>query len=392
MSAEEQSLTKIKSGHSKQRLRQKTDIDEGEEEADEDERKRYQKVFLYMQPQSIVYTREEVPVEIELYHEKETITCLSETYTDKNIINIFDFKLEKPTFSMTIDQDSIDDITLFSDVPMRLTLYECREVNGTISTVDTESAGSEEGYGKELPLILERIPVAQGYIDLLQFFLKKRSSSNLDVILYPLAKNDIDVSCKMIWEIYSLMPLIKDVNFANAIFLTFTSIFNPDEDLMEDCEDLVATISFQSTEPDDDNNYQKYFICKYTSFVKQIISNEVCTVKWESLKNAEIGNTESMTIHSDVKFNIVKMFNQVLPTEGVDFKFDQIDFHSDYALICNSLHRYILTDKMHLELERLLLSEKLHLIVEIFRERDPSDILLEGFINLAVFLYPSGKN
>lgn len=345
-----------------------------------------------MQPKSIVYAREEVNVDIELYHEKETITCLSETYTEKNIINIFDFKVEKPTFSITIDQDSIDDITLFSDSPMRLTLYECHEVNATASTIGTYSAGSEEdsGLSRQKPIVIERVPVAQGYIDLLQFFLKKRSSSSVDVILYPLMQNAVNISCKMVWDIYSLMPLIKDVNFSNAIFLTFTSIYNADNELMDNCEDLVATISFQSIVPDEENNYQKYFICKYTSFIKQIIANQVCTYKWESLKNTEIANTQSMTIHSDVKFNIYKNLSQLLPTENVDFGFDKININTDYALICNSLHRYILTDKMHLELESLLLSEKFCLIVEIFRESDPSQILLEGFIDLAIFLYPSG--
>lgn len=196
----------------------------------------------------------------------------------------------------------------------------------------------------------------------------------------------------MVWDIYSLMPLIKDINFSNAVFLTFTSIYNADEELMDNCEDLVATLSFQSTEPDEINNYEKYFICKYTSFVKQIIADQVCTYKWESLKNTDIGNTQSMTIHSEVKFNIYKILNELLPTENVDFNFDTINVKTDYALICNSLHRYILTDKMHLQLERLLLSEKLIMVVEIFRESEPSQILLQGFIDLAIFLYPSGKS
>lgn len=377
---------------SKQKLRIQEES-EGEEE-EQEVKKTYQRVFLYMQPKSIVYAREEVSVEIELYHEKETITCLSETYTDKNIISVFDFKVEKPTFSITIDQDSINDVTLFSDSPMRLTLYECYEVNATSSTVGTYSAGSEEGTGldKQKPIVIERVAVAQGYIDLLQFFLKKRSSSSVDVILYPLKQNAINVSCKMVWDIYSLMPLIKDINFSNAVFLTFTSIYNADEELMDNCEDLVATLSFQSTEPDEINNYEKYFICKYTSFVKQIIADQVCTYKWESLKNTDIGNTQSMTIHSEVKFNIYKILNELLPTENVDFNFDTINVKTDYALICNSLHRYILTDKMHLQLERLLLSEKLIMVVEIFRESEPSQILLQGFIDLAIFLYPSGKS
>uniref|UniRef100_A0A1A9UW01 Uncharacterized protein n=1 Tax=Glossina austeni TaxID=7395 RepID=A0A1A9UW01_GLOAU len=336
-------------------------------------------VFLYLQPKNIKYERANiVSVSISLEHEIKTVTKLTDFYTEDNEIHMETFAEEKPTFSLTIKQDDLDDIEKFTSSPMKLVLYERVPASDT-NEVDIADR-KEEGHAKKA--------AAYGYVDLMQFFAKTRSHTFLDTFLYPLDVSLASDSCRITWEIYSLMPIVREVNFSNVIFVGLTSLFNIEDSILENCDDLIVELSFQSKDPIEEETYEKIFICKYTAFTKQIISEQKTFYKWENLKDHKLENYKSLGVYSDIHFSIDNLFTKLLCTEDVDFNFDDIDMDKDYALVCNSMHRFILTDRMHIDLEKHLVFDKHEIIVEIYKDSEPETILLQGFIDLSVFMYP----
>uniref|UniRef100_A0A1A9WW83 Uncharacterized protein n=1 Tax=Glossina brevipalpis TaxID=37001 RepID=A0A1A9WW83_9MUSC len=335
-------------------------------------------VFLYLQPKSISYPNDvDLSVNIFLEHASCVITKLSD-HSDL-IIQTRTFESEKPTFSMIIKQDGTDDITSFSDAPIILTAYENRY-----------EENMEENYRDA---ILQRVIVAQGYLDVLQFFTKKRCKSSVDVFLYPLDPSEYSRTYKMTWDVYSLMPLIKNVQFSNVIYLSFKSLYNIDEQILNNCNNLIAKLSWRSKVPNETNEYEVEFICKYTVFTKTIVGEQNLYYTWESLKNSSSFKSDhSLGIASGLTLSLHQLFDQILCTENVNFGFDSIDMYKDYALVCNSVHRFVLTDRMHIALEKLLICGRYDIIVEVFNEAQPKEILLEGFIDPSIFLYPEVTN
>lgn len=360
------------------------------------------RIFLYLQPKNIVFpvdSKSQVSVEIELEHARNVITKLSDHYTTQNIIYLDEFDVEKPTFSITMHQDEIEDV---NNCFLTLTLYEIISKpfwkdthRHGVSPVDYEENYEESSIDieeEEELIILERRPVAQGYIDLLEFFTKTRIRSMATIFLYPLPLSSNHMSCKMEWEIYSLHPLVKQLNFSNALFITFTSLYNVEEHFLNDGEDLVASLSLISTVANENMEYHKIPICSFSAFSKQTIDDQIIELKWEILKNRNHGNEQSMAIMTGSKINVQQLFSDLLSTENVDLNTAGIDTSSDFALICNSMHRYILSDHMEKSLEYALAFNQYRIIVEICREREPSVVVLQGFIDLSVFMYPNGES
>uniref|UniRef100_A0A1A9ZEV3 Uncharacterized protein n=1 Tax=Glossina pallidipes TaxID=7398 RepID=A0A1A9ZEV3_GLOPL len=336
------------------------------------------KVFLYLQPQNINYERaNRVSVFISLEHGINTITKLTDFYQEDNAIDMETFMEEKPTFSLTIKQDDLDDIEKLTSSPMKLILYE--KVPSKTNEVDFADRKQEAPVKKA---------AAYGYVDLMRFFTKRRSHSSLQTFLYPLDVFWASDTCKITWEIYSLMPIMREVNFSNVIFVGLTSLFNIEDTILENCDDLIVELSFQSKDAIEEETYEKIFICKYTAFTKQIISKQNTFYKWENLKDPKLENYESLGVYSDIHFSIDNLFTKLLCTEDVDFNFDDIDMDEDYALVCNSMHRFILTDTMHADLEKHLVCDEHEIIVEIYKESESETILLQGFIDLSLFMYP----
>uniref|UniRef100_A0A1A9W432 Tetratricopeptide repeat protein 18 n=1 Tax=Glossina brevipalpis TaxID=37001 RepID=A0A1A9W432_9MUSC len=347
-----------------------------------------QRVFLYMQPQAVSYPTpedENTYIEIELEHRSCVITKLGDHYSPENKIHLKSFDTEKPTFSITIEQDSYDDIGAFSDAPLTLTLYEhyIPELSLSESTVIQPPHRKME----------DRWPLAQGYIDMMQFFNKWRYKVTVDVFLYPLRPSNGMKTCKMSWDVYALMPVVKHLTCSNAIFITFMSLQSVEDSLLYNCDDLVATISWQCKEPIEfTSKYHKVFICKYTAFTRQLVSNNTTSCKWENMKNPSLQNYECVGIYSDINLNLFSTISKLLVPEDSEFSFPDIEADVDFNLVCDSMHRYILTDTMHRQLERHVANDKLHLTVEIFRESDPTNVLLQGFIDLSIFMYPEINN
>ncbi|XP_065364699.1 uncharacterized protein LOC135957823 [Calliphora vicina] len=353
-----------------------------------------QRVFLYIHPKSISYPVDDMPsgrVEIEVEHHYNTITTLSDRFKPRNVIQVDEFEIERPTFSITIEQDSLDDITMLSDSPIMLTLYVHTQRMSNATEISEQGPSGQEYIGDTL-LSDVRIPVAQGFIDIMEHFNKKRSRCADTVYLYPLKTFGQSLTCKTEWEIYSLHPLLKNIVFTNVLFITLGSLYNIKEDLMDDCTDLVAHLSFISKMPNVNNEYDKIFICKFTTFSKSIISTQNLSKTWESLKNLEFENTNSMGIVFESKLNLNQLFVNLLSTENVELNMGKINITEDFALICNSMHRYVLTDIMQKALEDILSKNQYQIILEIYSKQDENKILMQGFIDLSIFMYPEVTN
>lgn len=224
----------------------------------------------------------------------------------------------------------------------------------------------------------------------MSFFSKRRSLFTITTFAYLLDPYSFQKTCKMTWEIYSLMPLIKDIQFSNVLIISFASLFNIDKSLLKICDDFVAMLLWRSTFPRT-NKYTKVFICKFTVFVKKIIAEQNPNYKWENLKDPSLNNFESMGLNSNMKVNHFQLFDDLLCTENVNFNFEDINVRDDYTLVCNSIHRFVLTDSIHKALEQHLVYDRPDIIIEIFSRNNPEKILLEGSIDPSIFVYPKGK-
>uniref|UniRef100_A0A1B0FP20 Uncharacterized protein n=1 Tax=Glossina morsitans morsitans TaxID=37546 RepID=A0A1B0FP20_GLOMM len=338
------------------------------------------RVFLYLQPKAITYPREDnVLVNVVIEHPLRPITRLSDRRKPENVINVNTFDEEKPTFSIILEQDGYADIEACIDSPLTLTLYE-QLIRDDVSEISRESRSSQKLQGKAK---------AQGYLDLFQYFTKKRIMRNVNVFLYPLDPSDYKMTCKMVWDIYSLMPLLKLVNLSNILFITFTSIYNIDGTFLNDYQNLSSTLSLRINSSNEGERNDKIFICKYTGFSKKIIIEQTKFYKWENMKDPELNNGNSLAISSESNFAIHKIFSNVFCSEYFNFNFWSIDINNDYALVCNSLHRFTLTEQMHISLEQYLANGPSEIIVDVFDESEPDNILLQGVIDLSIFMYPN---
>ncbi|XP_073826825.1 uncharacterized protein [Musca autumnalis] len=378
------------------------------------------RIFLYLQPKTIFYPLDEeegnveenvTSVEIELTHQYNAITKLSDHYTIDNTIHLDEFAMgeEKPTFSITINQDDIDNV---NNCFITLTLYENisrpfwpdvgseeESIGDSVHRLDKqqyENVSLEEAGETEESntlYIIEHRPVAQGYIDLLDFFSKTRIRSSCTVFLYPLNTSNHRLTCKMEWEIYSLHPLVKDMTLSNVLFITLASIYNVDGELFESsCEDLMAKFSLFATRPNEMMEVDKIPLCSFRGFSKQLIKDQVLDIKWENLKDARFQNEQTMAIMAESKINPQKLFYELLTNENSDVHFEDIDCDQDSAWICNSMYRYVLTDVMERQIEDVLAFDSYRILLELVRESEPDLVMLQGFINPAVFMYPQVHN
>lgn len=341
------------------------------------------RVFLYLQPKAITYPREDnVLVNVVIEHPLRPITRLSDKRKPENVINVNTFDEEKPTFSIILEQDGYADIEACIGSPLTLTLYE-QLIRDDVSEISRESRSSQKLQGKAK---------AQGYLDLFPYFTKKRIMRNVNVFLYPLDPSDDKITYKMVWDIYSLMPLLKRVNLSNILFITFTSIYNIDGTFLNDYQNLSSALSLRINSSNEEERNDKIFICKYTGFSKKIIIEQTKFYKWENMKDPELNNGNSLAICSETNFTIHKIFSNVFCSEYFNFNFWSIDINNDYALVCNSLHRFALTEQMHISLEQYLANGPSEIIVDVFDESEPDNILLQGVIDLSIFMYPNGKH
>ncbi|XP_017065339.2 LOW QUALITY PROTEIN: uncharacterized protein LOC108104018 [Drosophila eugracilis] len=395
-----------------------------------------QRVFLYIQLNEMTnLPNTEYPLELHLYHPKNTLQKMQERYTTETIIYQREFNLKKPVFAMGVMQDDIEDMNTFSDQPLLISLYqriprrrkggsrkgksktqlispsqeasqstEASEFGENVNKKRLSLKGSDqvdEEWGEEgeggtfLEGRLELL--SRGHCDLLQLFQRRRFISDITIYLYPEYKSNSQarttekITTHSVWHMYSILPILKNFNFTNLAFLTLESIYNVPDDLHSLSADLGLSVAFRSKEPEgEDGTFKVIPLCTYSGFISQIISDQNTSIVWESIKrdlNPEmIYSFNQMETNSRVK--LPKLFRMLLWESDVDFQIEKIDPVTNLALINNSMHRFVLNEEMRKILEQAVVHNDYELVLQLYQET-PGNVLYEGAINPSIFGYPN---
>ncbi|KAH8353066.1 hypothetical protein KR084_008669 [Drosophila pseudotakahashii] len=387
-----------------------------------------QRVFLYIQLNELTkLPKTDHPLELHLYHPKNTLQKMQERYTTETTIYQHEFNLKKPVFALGVMQDDIEDMNTFSDQPLVISLYQRIQrrrrggktkgkAGGTPASQEasqssakalehsenvkikyeqySEEAG-EEGEGGNFSE--ERLELlSRGHCDLLQLFQRRRFISDITVFLYPeyqtnsQAKSNQQITSCSVWHMYSILPILKNFNFTNLAFLTLESIYNVPEELLSLSAELGLSVSFRAKEPQGpDGAFKVIPLCTYSGFISQIISDQNTSIVWESIKRDLHPNMNfsfnQMETNSRIK--LPKLFRLLLWQQDVDFQMETIDAVTDLALINNSLHRFVLTEDMRKILEQAVVHNDFELLLQLYQET-PSNVMYEGVLNPSIFGYP----
>lgn len=382
-----------------------------------------QRVYLYMQLNDIINLPVvSYPLELHMYHTKNTLQKLSEHYTTDTIIYQDEFQLARPVFTMGIWQDDIEDMNTFSDNPLVISLYQRIPQH---RRCDLKTVGDVRTDVSSLTLLQDEIMVnsisvsscsveddeyeeetlefiSRGHCDLLQLFQRKRFIRNISIMLYPeyehklqtLTSQKITTTTK--WHMYSIIPMLKNFNFCNLAFFTLESIYNAPEELHNRAGHLGIRVSIRSTRSDQNDRYKVLPLCTFYCFVSQIISAQNTIVVWENMKRDLLNNVfgtcnfSNNQMGTSARIKLPHLFRQLLTPAGANLNIDSIDTINDRALINNSLHRYVLTSEMRQILETAVHHNDYVILLQLYDEI-PENVLYEGIINPSIFGYPDGK-
>jgi len=413
-----------------------------------------QRVFLYMQLKNISNLPVAAyPLELHLYHVKNTLQKMSEHYTKETIIFQNEFKLERPAFAMGIIQDSIDDMNIFSDNPLVVSLYQRiprhrRCELKTVMEVRTDASAAimkvgkpnkkqrekivfgdaaGDGGGQLVDIITETGPdssgdteacldegdddnevyveeslefISRGHCDLLQLFQCKRFISNIPIMLYAEYDRVLETSTShkitttSDWHMYSILPILKNFHFTNLAYITLESIYNAPEELHQRAGHLGINLSIRSTFLDSNDEYQVIPFCTFYGFISQIIAEQNTIIVWESIKRDLLRESRSSLssnqMQTSCNINLPRLFRELHKTPNVDLKINEINILSDSTLVNNSLHRFVLASEMREILEAAVVHNQYEFLLQLYDET-PANVLYEGVINPSVFGYPNGN-
>uniref|UniRef100_A0A034VYE3 Uncharacterized protein n=1 Tax=Bactrocera dorsalis TaxID=27457 RepID=A0A034VYE3_BACDO len=316
------------------------------------------KVFMYLQLQDII--------NVPYADKKRFFISLRHNNTNYADEKELDENTRLSAFAIPIEQYNMDVANAFSDEPVAIIL-----------TVVSE----EENDATEKT-------IAQGQIDLIHFFTNKRTVVSTEILLYPTSFEHIDLemgTCKTVWHVYSLLPLMRYEDFNNMVFITIESIYNASSDIMDIAQSLGVSLSFRSKFPNELNEFDTTKICTFNYLDRGLIIDQDTTYRWASISMDESHNLGQST---DCGISLHKIFSDLLCTEGIDFNFDSISMAKEEALICNLLRRYILDEVLNNILEAVIVYDEQELIIEVYDRAKPDSILLRGSIDLSIFLYP----
>ncbi|KAH8249225.1 hypothetical protein KR032_007428 [Drosophila birchii] len=393
-----------------------------------------QRVFLYIQLNELFQLPDTgYPLELHLYHVKSTLQKMQERYTTKTIIYQKEFNLKKPVFAMGVMQDDIEEMNIFSDNPLLISLYQriprhrkgdstrakLNQLATSSSFTDASQSSAskkskksrksvgkgsdilmaweEEGEGEDGEYVEERLElVSRGHCDLLQLFQQRRFISDINILLYPSHQGPKQessvkkITSTTIWHMYSILPILKNFDFTNLAFVSLESIYNVPEELHGQSIDLGLSVSFRSRQAEgEDGVFQVIPLCTFTGFGSQVISDQSTTVVWENLKrdmNPHV-NFNFNQMETNMRIKLPRLFWMLLWEQDVDYLSNQIDPLMDKALINNSLHRFVINEEMRKILEESVLNNNYELLLQLYKDT-PENVLYEGVINPSIFGYP----
>ncbi|XP_020716097.1 uncharacterized protein LOC101462721 isoform X1 [Ceratitis capitata] len=424
-----------------------------------------QRIFIYMQLKKVENLPEvDGKLEIHLSQAKNTLTKLEDSYPADNIIDLSKFDEYKPTFSLMVEQDNINDANILSDNPVLITLCNRAMVRVSREEVEEETAIQEakavhnenvmnknkkkqkdalkkadmnknkenadagarrehsvtnanEGKNKErnrksskssrivydereeeTEMLEEEdesdifeeqlIPLAQGHIDLLKLYTKKRELSTFYSILYKLSISEKSLgSCTTTWEVYTLLPLLRDMSFHNMVYITFESIFNVRSNLSENTDSLVADLFFESKLPNENNEFEKIKFCTFTNFKEQQITAPDMQLTWETLKSVEPQNIDCIGICTRYSINTYMIFRHLVFAENSKINIKYVNLE-DFVVSSNAAHRYVLNEEFVRVLEDVLTFDEQQILVELYRADQANEIIAKGRFDVSILLYP----
>ncbi|XP_001356503.3 uncharacterized protein [Drosophila pseudoobscura] len=380
------------------------------------------RVFLYIQlNETKMLPESEHPLELHLYHAKNSLQKMQEHYTTETIIYQHEFAIQRPVFALGVMQDDMEDMNVFSDNPLVITLYrrvprlpkrgakerpkEADLIGDTTATpldVPAEESASPDGVLEE-PAWYEGDAeeggfteghlemLSRGHCDLLQLFQRRRFISDITVYLYPELKGpsaDQTTTCT-VWHMYSILPILKEFNFTNLAFVTLESVYNVPEVLHQMASELGLSISFRARVPDERGDRLVVPLCTFYGFGSEVISEQNTSIVWENIKR-DINPFRSYSFNqmdTNIRVKLQRVFRLLLWEKDVDFGSNSIDIFTDLALVNNSMHRYVLNEEMRRILEAAVLHNSHELLLQLYHE-SPANVLYEGVLNPSIFGYP----
>ncbi|XP_016927834.3 uncharacterized protein [Drosophila suzukii] len=377
-------------------------------------------VFLYIQLTNIAnLPQTEHQLEIHISQGGSLIVKCDEHYNTDAIIVQRDFN-ERPTFTLIFQQDNVDRINHAADNPLLIQLYmrvfppkrkfepeyemfeeQEEEVDDLEADSDSDLAIStgrnttnddDEFEARET----ERLDLlCVGYLDVIKLFGHRRSMISEQLYLYPMpdVPNDLRTTVHTEWDLYTLLPIAKKLTFTNMAFVTFESIYNLKEEYVLDLETLWVRVSFRSRLPSDRNEYTFVPLCEFGNLERKVISTQDNHHVFESFRrNVYPWNVTGLKSAMEVEMH--RLFAELFCSEGMTVDFEEIDQSTDEALVCNSFHRYILTQKMADILSFVITCQQYVIAIEAFQSSGTAkpQKIFQGVLDPSIMAFPGVQN
>ncbi|KAH8251381.1 hypothetical protein KR032_010250 [Drosophila birchii] len=366
-------------------------------------------VFLYIQ---LAYIGNlpvtEYPLEIHISQGDSVIVKCVEHYNIDGIIPDKEFE-SKPTFTLIFQQDNVDRMNHAADNPLLIQLYMRIVPQVPAVEIDEELYFGEEGLEAEsdmdsslkkgievedehISIESERLELLSvGYMDVIKLFGHRRSMITEPLYLYPMpdVPSELRSTVHSEWHLYTLLPIAKELIFTNMAFVSLESIYNLRDEYQLNVESMSVRLSFRSRLLGDRNDSPLIPLCEFSQLEQKIICMQDTHIVFESFRRAmDMPNVPGLK--SGISLEMFKLFTGLSCSEGMNVAFSGIDLNSDEALVCNSFHRFILTQKMADALEYAIACQQYVLVVEVFQTIGPAkpQKIFQGVLDPSIMVYP----
>ncbi|XP_068151984.1 LOW QUALITY PROTEIN: uncharacterized protein [Drosophila tropicalis] len=173
-------------------------------------------------------------------------------------------------------------------------------------------------------------------------------------------------------------------------FITLESIYNLKDDYAISIPSMQVELNFRSTFPNEKNEYVLVPLCSFNNLVHECIGQQNIHHIFEYFRQC-IQPCNATGLKSSMEVELHKLFAQLMFSEGLNVDFDFIDTNFEEAAVCNSFHRYILTQKMSKTLFNSIAFRNFVLAVDVWHtntETSKRHKVFQGVLDPAILLYP----
>ncbi|BFF95428.1 uncharacterized protein DMAD_12833 [Drosophila madeirensis] len=361
-------------------------------------------VFLYIQLAGICLKSLPVtihPLELHLQQGDSLIIKCAEQHNTDGIIRQSEFDA-RPTFTLIFQQDNLERINHAADNPLLIRLYmresesserqeeeegEEEPGQGFSASSSLEQSDTEREELNYYPVKEELVLLCVGYLDVIKLFGHHRSMIKECLYLYPLPNvpNELRTTVHTEWDLYTLLPIAKELTFTNMAFITFESIYNLKEEYLLDVSSMWLRISFRSKQPNERKEHQMIPLCEFVDLEQACIGKQYVYHVFESFRKT-IPEHRTTGLKSTMEVEMHKIFSQLSLSEGMEVDFGVIDIAFDEAIVCNGFHRYILTKELSDKLSNAIIYQQYDLAVEVFQAN--SQRVFYGILDPSIMVFP----